>query len=517
MKDNQTFTEKYVMITCADSSVGTAVLTAFATEGAHVIAHARKKTDAYEEMLQNISRKYQTDIYPVYFETSDYAAVKCAVQSMAKEKKLVDVLINNSGMAHTGICQMTTAREIKEVFEDDLFAQMELTQMVLRMMMRKRKGAIVNIASHHAGKCGVKASFPSVDSGGRDSACRVSDEALLAWTKTLAAETGRQGIRVNAVVPGLRAGDGDRDVNLEEIVEAVLFLASDRASFVNGQFIRTGKITEMSLQRNLAAKKVSSKQGVLITGAAGGFGLAVIQKLCERNQWYSWTGEDIPSEQKVIIACAHRPDKEFERILESFEQAYGIKILPKYIELSDEESIHRLSEELIAEDIRVDILINNAGIARWNFFQMTKMDDIRSVYDINLVSHILLTNLILRDMRANNFGIVVNVSSISGLMPAPGNSGYGTSKAAVIGWTKELAEELEAENIYAFAVAPGLSDTRMAGRVEEKAGKNMVMFSAMQRLGEPEEIAEVIVEGVLHPAVFNGQVIRVDGGENYGC
>ena len=538
MKYNKIFAEKCVMITCADSSTGAAVLNAFAAEGACLIAHAWKKTDAYEEMLRNISKKYQIDIYPVYFDPADYDAMKCAIQSMVKEKKFVDVLINNCGMNHAEIYQMTTASEIREAFESDLFRQMELTQMVLRMMVRKRKGSVVNIAAHHSGKYTMREEFFTAEAGHKDTvcggsicentACRVSDEALSAWTKTLAAETGRQGIRVNAVVPGPTDVYTDRDVSLEETTETVMFLASDRASFVNGQIIKIGKNTawnrnrkadshvKLPLQKNPAAKSVSSKQGVLITGAAGGFGLAVIKKLCERKQWYSWTGEETPHGQKVIVACAHQPDKEFEKILRNFEQEYDIKIMPQYIELSDERSIHRLSEKLISEDIRVDVLVNNAGIAHGNFFQMTKVDEIRRVYDINLVSHILLTNLILKDMIENSFGVIVNVSSIAGITLASGNSAYGTSKAAIIRWTKELAEEFEAENIYAFAVAPGLSETRMRGRMEEKAGKNMMRFSAMQRLGKPEEIAEVIAEGIIHPTIFNGQVIRVDGGENYG-
>lgn len=238
------FDGKCVMITGANGGIGSASVRAFAAEGADVIAHARSKSESYEEELRKISREYEVDILPVYFDLTDYDAMKSVIRDLMKQKKLIDVLVNNAGVNHGGLFQMTSIAEIRRVFEVNLFAQMELTQMVLKMMIRKKKGAIVNIASN---------SGESLIPG--NSAYGVSKAAIIAWTKTLAAEMGKQGIRVNAVAPGLTDTKMGQNVELnigkemvvstamnrkaepKEIAEIAVFLASENASFVNGQTI----------------------------------------------------------------------------------------------------------------------------------------------------------------------------------------------------------------------------------------------------------------------------------------
>ena len=238
------FNEKYVMITGANGGIGSALVEAFASKGANIVAHSRKKREGFEEYLNEISEKYGVETIPLYFDITDYEEMKNSVKVLLKEKKLVDVLVNNAGMNHGGLFQMSSMSDIRNVFEVNLFAQMELTQMILKMMLRKRKGAIVNISSN----AGV-----SLMPG--NSAYGVSKAAIIAWTKTLATEVGPQGIRVNAVAPGLtdtqmgstvESNIGkemivstaiNRKAEPREIADTAVFLASEDASFVNGQTI----------------------------------------------------------------------------------------------------------------------------------------------------------------------------------------------------------------------------------------------------------------------------------------
>ena len=238
------FEGKRVMITGTGGGIGKALVERFASEGADIVAHARADKEGHSEEMHRLEVEYGVSITPVYFDLTDYPKMKSIIQDMIKEKRYVDILVNNAGINHEGFFQMTGIDTIRNVFEVNLFAMMELTQLVLKMMVRNRSGAIVNIASNSG-----KMLLPG------NSAYGVSKAAVMAWTKTLAAEIGRVGIRVNAVSPGLtdtkmgknvqeNAGKElavslamSRMAKPEEIAEVVSFLASDSASFVNGQTV----------------------------------------------------------------------------------------------------------------------------------------------------------------------------------------------------------------------------------------------------------------------------------------
>lgn len=239
------FKGKNILITGSSRGIGNATMRAFAAQGANIIAHARKKTEEFEQMTASIAKDNQVTVTPVYFDMTDSAAMKEEIKKIFKAKISIDVLVNNAGVAHGGLLQMTTVDEIRHVFECNYFSICELTQLVLRSMKRKKSGVIVNMASIsglelEAGNCAYGA----------------SKAALIGLTKTLSKEVALDGIRVNAVAPGLtdtdmatlmedKAGEAmvrdtaiGRLAKKEEIVNAILFLASEDASFITGQVLR---------------------------------------------------------------------------------------------------------------------------------------------------------------------------------------------------------------------------------------------------------------------------------------
>ena len=124
-----------------------------------------------------------------------------------------------------------------------------------------------------------------------------------------------------------------------------------------------------------------------------------------------------------------------------------------------------------------------------------------------------LTQLVARFMVKQRAGAIVNLASVAGIDLEQGNCAYGASKAALIAFTKTGAKELAAGGVRMNAVAPGLTDTRMAGQMKQNTGEEMVQASAMRRLGHPEEIADAIFYLASDAASFvTGQVLRVDGG-----
>ena len=144
---------------------------------------------------------------------------------------------------------------------------------------------------------------------------------------------------------------------------------------------------------------------------------------------------------------------------------------------------------------------------------MTPISKIREVFDVNFFAHIELTQLLLRWIAKCGKGSIVNIASISGIDLKVGNCAYGVSKAAMIAFTKTLAAECGPLGVRVNAICPGLTATDMGAQMEEKAGKEMIARSAMNRLGRPEEIARTAVFLASDDASFvNGQIVSVDGG-----
>ena len=238
------FLNKTVLITGANRGIGRAIAEAFAQAGASLIVHGRSQTLAFAEDMSALALKYGVSIERVVFDMKDSPAMKAAVNNALPPGRKIDVLINNAGVAHGGLFQMTPVSEVRSVFDVNFFAQLELTQLLIRRMIRQKSGAIVNIGS-----------IAGLDLSAGNVAYGVSKAALMAFTQTLAAEVGSMGVRVNAVAPGLvdtematqmkkkawtemiQNSAIKRLATSEEIAQVVLFLASEAASFVNGQVI----------------------------------------------------------------------------------------------------------------------------------------------------------------------------------------------------------------------------------------------------------------------------------------
>lgn len=235
---------KNILITGAGGGIGNAALEKLASNGGNIWACSHKKSDEFENKILELAEKNHVWIKPVYFDLKDEQAVKEQIASIAKEKLPIDVLINNAGMAHGGVFQMTSMETLKEVFQINFFSQIYITQLVSRLMMRRKRGAIINMASVG----GIEAAEGYIAYGS-------SKAALIYATKALSKELGNMGIRVNAIAPGLvntRMGHYKSDKEIErvlertvlnrmaepeEIAEAMVYLASDKAAFITGQVL----------------------------------------------------------------------------------------------------------------------------------------------------------------------------------------------------------------------------------------------------------------------------------------
>ena len=233
---------KVCLITGASKGIGKAVLEVFADNNAIIYANARNEGDL-DDILK-VFENAQVEIIPVYFDVTDFDAIKSCILQIKKRHKRLDVLVNNAGMVTYEILGMINFDKFREMLEVNLVAPIFLMQMATKLMLRQSSGSIINITSK-VGVEGVKGQLSySATKGGLNSA-----------TLSAAKELSSKNIRVNAVAPGMIGSDRLKNVmeskfkeklndigfgrlgTPEEVAKACLFLASDHSSYMTGQII----------------------------------------------------------------------------------------------------------------------------------------------------------------------------------------------------------------------------------------------------------------------------------------
>ena len=241
-------------------------------------------------------------------------------------------------------------------------------------------------------------------------------------------------------------------------------------------------------------------KNAIITGARRGIGRATVEVFAKNgaNVW----------------ACARAKDEAFEADMSQLAEKYGVEIMPVYFDVTNEAEVKQAIQTIRKTKMSIDVLVNVAGIVGdVASFQMSSMDSIREVMETNFFAVTLLTQYVTRLMTRQNKGSIIYVSSIAGLDGTPSQYAYAASKAALVGAMKNLAREVAANHIRVNAVAPGMIETEMGAQIEASLKTKMLEKVIMNRMGRPEEIANVIAFlGSDLSSYMTGQVVRVDGG-----
>lgn len=235
----------------------------------------------------------------------------------------------------------------------------------------------------------------------------------------------------------------------------------------------------------------------LVTGGSRGLGRAICFRLSRQGY-------------PVIINYKSNSEAALEtkRLIE--EQGGQAELLP--FDVSDKEQVEKALDgwlEQHPEDY-VAVLVNNAGIRRDNLMVFMQDDDWSSVLNTNLNSFFYVTRRLLKNMMTKRWGRIINVASLSGLKGLAGQANYSAAKAALIGATKALAQEVAPRKITVNAVAPGFIATDMTAELNEEELKKMIPVG---RFGRPEEVAAAVAFLAQEDASYiTGNVISINGG-----
>ncbi len=234
-------------------------------------------------------------------------------------------------------------------------------------------------------------------------------------------------------------------------------------------------------------------KNIIVTGASGGIGNSIVEKLSE-------VGAN-------ILASGTRVEK-LEELKKKFN---NVKILKFDISQSDkiEEFIENASKELGG----LDCIVNNAGITKDNLAIRMSIEEWKKVIDINLTSTFFMSKFAIKKMLKNKKGKVVNITSVVGHTGNLGQTNYTASKAGIVAMSKSLAIEYGKKNININCISPGFIKTAMTDKIDEKFKEIIISKIPSARLGEPQDIANaVLFLASSHSDYVNGETLHVNGG-----
>ena len=234
----------------------------------------------------------------------------------------------------------------------------------------------------------------------------------------------------------------------------------------------------------------------IITGGAAGIGKAAALKFAK--------------EGAAVIIWDINKDKCTETVAELKSNGYTCDAYT--LDTTNAEETVKTAKLVVGKYGQIDILVNNAGITRDATFKKMTFEEWQQVIDVNLTGVFNCTKAISPYMVDNNYGRIINTSSVVGLYGNFGQTNYATTKAGLIGFTKSLAKELGKYNITVNAVAPGFIATEMIKTIPEKVVEMMMSRSPLNRLGTPEDVANSYLFLASDEAAYiSGAVISVDG------
>lgn len=241
-----------------------------------------------------------------------------------------------------------------------------------------------------------------------------------------------------------------------------------------------------------------TKKYAIVTGGSRGIGRAICKKIAEDTHYHILINYHL-NESAALETLAEVRAAGSDGEIIKFDVGNALEV----------KSVLAAWEEK-NPDALVEVIVNNAGLTRDGLFMWMPLQDWNDVIQISLGGFYNVTNFFIQKLLHNRYGRIINMVSVSGVKGTPGQTNYSAAKAAVIGATKALAQEIGKRNITVNAVAPGFINTDMTAEMDQKELKKMI---PVNRFGEAEEVADLVsFLASKKSSYITGEVININGG-----
>jgi 3-oxoacyl-[acyl-carrier protein] reductase len=238
-------------------------------------------------------------------------------------------------------------------------------------------------------------------------------------------------------------------------------------------------------------------RSILITGGNGGLGVGIGRYFLEKDP-----------EARVWLGVRSNRDR-----AEALAGEFGERCRLVDLEVTSKDAWDEAVATVVEADGRIDVLVNNAGMHRDALLATMDDESWRSVISSNLDSVFLGCRAVIPSMMRQRFGRIVNIASLSAILPPLGQTNYAAAKAGVVALTRTLAKEVARAGITVNAVLPGYIETEAIAHMDEDAAKRAKMGVPMRRFGKPEEVAAAVLFLTCQDAGYvTGSALKIDGG-----
>jgi 3-oxoacyl-[acyl-carrier protein] reductase len=236
----------------------------------------------------------------------------------------------------------------------------------------------------------------------------------------------------------------------------------------------------------------------LVTGSSRGIGRAIALELAKRGF-------------SVVINNDEKPEEKVEVMNEINKE--GQQAIYIQADVSDPDQVEEMIKKILNDFCRIDVLVNNAGVVMDKKLENMSIEQWNRVISVNLTGTFNCTKSVIRYMKEQGGGRIINIASVVGEIGNFGQSNYAASKGGVIAFTKTVAKEYAKDGILVNAVAPGFINTKMVEGIPEKVMQKILDQIPLGRFGAPEEVAKLVCFLASDDANYiTGQVININGG-----